>query len=87
MAEWVDWLSNGLPPYATYRAFNTVHTVTLDKSPGVQPLGVGEAWMHLWSDCSHMKTWAGATNACGNTQLCASLQSEIEANLHAVWAI
>ncbi|KAL3809437.1 hypothetical protein ACHAXA_004006 [Cyclostephanos tholiformis] len=27
------------------------------------------------------------TNACGNTQLCAGLQSGIEANLHAVWTI
>jgi hypothetical protein len=33
MANWVDWLSNGLPPYAAYRAVNTVHTVALDKKP------------------------------------------------------
>ena len=87
MAEWVDWLSNGLPPYAAYRAVNTVRSVALDKCPGVRPLGVGEVWMRLWSDCSHMKTKEMATNACGNTQLCAGLRSGIEANLHAVWAI
>jgi hypothetical protein len=34
-----------------------------------------------------MKTKATATNACGNTQLCAGLRSGIEANLHAVRAI
>jgi hypothetical protein len=34
-----------------------------------------------------MKTKAAATSACGNTQLCTSLRSGIEANLHAVWAI
>jgi len=34
MATWVDWLSNGLPSYAAYRAVNTVRTVALDKSPG-----------------------------------------------------
>jgi hypothetical protein len=61
--------------------------VALDKSLGVQPLGVGEVWMRLWSDCSHMKTKAVATSACGNTQLCAGLHSGIKANLHAVWAI
>jgi hypothetical protein len=74
MADWVDWLSNGLPPYTTCRrAVNTVQSVTLDKSLGVQPFGVGEAWMRFWSDCSHMKTRAEATNACRNTQLCAGL--------------
>ena len=38
MAKWVDWLSNGSPPYAAYRAVNTVRTVALDKCPGVRPL-------------------------------------------------
>ncbi len=73
MATWVDWLSNGSPPYAAYRAVNMVRTVALDKSPGVRPLGIGESWMRLWSDCSHTKTKVVATNACGNTQLCAGL--------------
>jgi hypothetical protein len=87
MATWVNWLSNGLPPYTAYRAVNTVCAITLDKSPGVRPLGVGEVWMRHWSDCSHMKTKAATTSACRNTQLYVGLQSGIEANLHAVWAI
>ena len=69
MATWVDWLSNGSPPYAAYHAVNMVRTVALDKSPGVHPLGIGESWeswMRLWSDCSHTKTKVAATNACGN---------------------
>ena len=84
MANWVDWLSNGSPPYAAYQAVNMVWAVALDKSPGVWPHGVGEVWMHLWSNCSHMKTKVAVTSACGNTQLCAGLQSGIKANLHAV---
>jgi len=84
MAAWVDWISNGSPPYAAYRAMNTLRTVALDKTPGVRPLGVGESWMRLWSDCSHTKMKVAATNACGNTQLCASLRSGIKANLHAI---
>jgi hypothetical protein len=87
MANWVHWLSNGLPPYATYRAVHMVPAVALDKRPGVWPLRVGEVWMRLWSDCSHMKTKVVSTSAWGNTQLCVGLRSEIEANLYAVWVI
>jgi hypothetical protein len=87
MANWVDWLSNGSPPYAAYLAVNTAFAIALDKSPGVQLRGVGKVWMQLWSDCSRMKTKAAVTSACGNTQLCTGLQSVIEANLHDVWAI
>ncbi|KAL3826902.1 hypothetical protein ACHAXA_000870, partial [Cyclostephanos tholiformis] len=79
MAKWVDWLGNGSPPYAAYHAVKMVRTVALDKYPGIRPLGVGEVWMRLRSDCVHMKTKVAATNACGNTQLCAGL--------HAIWAI
>ena len=81
MATWVDWLSNGSPPV------KMVCTIALDKTPGVHPLGVGESWMQLWSDCSYTKTNVAATNACGNTQLCADLWSGVKANLHAVRAI
>jgi hypothetical protein len=87
MATWVDCLSNSLPSYAGYPAVNTVCTVALNKTPGVQPLGIGESWMRLWLHCSHTKMKVAATNACGNTQLCAGLQSGIEANLHTIRAI
>ena len=73
MAMWVDWLSNGSPPYAVYHVVNTVCTVALNKCPGLRPLGVDEVWMRLWSNCSHTKTKMEAMNACGNTQLCAGL--------------
>jgi hypothetical protein len=69
IATWVNWLSEGSPPYAAYRAVNTVQPVTLEKCPGVRSLRVGQVWMRLWSDCSHMKTKVAATTACGNTQL------------------
>jgi hypothetical protein len=86
MTMWVDWLSNSSPPYAAYRAVNTVCTIALNKTPGVCLLGIGKCWMRLWSDCSHTKTKVEATNACGNTKHCAGLPG-IEANLHAVCAI
>ncbi len=88
MAEWMCWLSNGSPPYAAYCALNTVRELAADKWPGVRPsLGCGETWMQLMANCNHMQSKVGATAACGNTQLCAGLQSGIKANLHAVRAI
>ena len=45
IAEWVCWLSNGSPPYAAYRALNTVRELAADKRPGVRPLGCGETWI------------------------------------------
>jgi hypothetical protein len=57
MATWVDWLSNGSPPYAAYPAVNTVRTVALDKSPGVRPLGIGESCMRLWSAATPRQRW------------------------------
>ena len=85
MAMCIDWLSNGSPPYAVNRAVNTVRTIALNKC--LDPLGVGEVWMCLWSNCSHTKTKVEATNAYGNTQLCAGIRSGIEANLYAVRSI
>jgi hypothetical protein len=87
IAEWVCWLSNGSPPYAAYHALNTVRELAADKRPGVRPLGCGKTWMRLIANCNHVQSKVGATTACGNTQLCAGLQSGIEANLHAVRAI
>ena len=37
----VDWLSNGSPPWAAYRAFMYGRRIVLDKQPGVRPVGVG----------------------------------------------
>jgi hypothetical protein len=87
MATWVDWLSNGSPPYAAYRAVNTGCTADLDTTPGVRPLGIGECWMRLWSDCHHTKMKAEATNAYKNTQLCAGMWSSVKASLHTIRVI
>jgi hypothetical protein len=77
MAHWVVWLSSEAPPFAAYP----------DKMPGVRPLACKEIWMRLWADCLNSETKVGATTACGNVNLCAGLQADIEDNLHAVRAV
>ena len=42
LAAWTEWLSNGHPPCAAYRAMMYCRLVALDKCPGVRPLGFGE---------------------------------------------
>ena len=38
----IDWLANGSPPWAAYRAFISGHLITLGKQIGVRPVGFGE---------------------------------------------
>ena len=45
----VDWLSNGSPPWAAYCAFMSGRLIALDKQPDVRPVGVGETWRRLFA--------------------------------------
>ena len=38
----VDWLANGIPPWAAYCEFLSVFLITLDKQPGVCLVRLGE---------------------------------------------
>ncbi len=87
MAIRADILSNGLPPYTSYRALNAAHMLPADKKPGVRQLACGESWMRLLAQVNLEQPRGTATAACGNSQLCARLKSGIEGNLHAVYAI
>ena len=37
----VEWFSNGIPPWAAYREFVYGSLITLDKNPGVRRVGIG----------------------------------------------
>ena len=42
VAEMGEWLSNGRTPWAAYRALMSGRLISLDKSPGIRPVGIGE---------------------------------------------
>jgi hypothetical protein len=44
MADRVEWLSNGSPPWVAYRALMCQRLVAVDKQPGVRPMAIGEIW-------------------------------------------
>ena len=41
VGDFVEWLGNGRPPWATYRSLMSVRLIALDKQPGIRPVGVG----------------------------------------------
>ena len=47
LAQWADWMSNGSPAYASYRALNSSRMLAADKKPGIRPLACGEILMRL----------------------------------------
>jgi hypothetical protein len=84
LAEWANWLANGHPPWAAYRALMACRLVALDKQPGVRPVGIGEIIRRLIAKCVLETVGKEATSACDNLNLCAGLASGIEGAVHAI---
>jgi hypothetical protein len=84
MAAGTNWLANTSPPWAAYRAAMANRLVALDKQPGTRPVGIGEVYRRLRAKCLLKAIGLQATAACGNFNLCASLQAGIEGAVHAV---
>ena len=51
VAELTEWLGNGRPLWAAYRAMMSGQLIALDKQPGVRPVGVGGTWRRLMAKC------------------------------------
>ena len=50
VGDFVEWLGNGRPPWAAYRALMSGRLIALDKQPGIRPVGVGKTWGGSWSN-------------------------------------
>jgi len=89
MVLWANWLGNDMPPWPAYWALMACRLVTLDKQPGVRPVGIGESYQRLLAKCIISATGHHATAACDNLNLCAGLPVGIEGAIHAMgdtWA-
>ena len=60
------------------------HLVSLDKKPGVRPVGIGETLRRALDKLIMRSAGDQAKTACGNLQLCAGLEAGIEGATHAV---
>ncbi|KAL7463292.1 hypothetical protein ACHAXS_003674 [Conticribra weissflogii] len=86
MANWSEWLANESPPWAAYRATMATRAVAFNKFPGVRPLSIGESYRRLWARLIISQTRDQAKAACNTTELCAGLETGIDAAIHAVRA-
>ena len=83
VAEVGEWLSNGRPPWATYRALMSGRLIALDKSPGIRPVEIGETWRRLLAKCLLQVSGEEAKSACGTEQLAGGVEAGIEGAIHA----
>ena len=84
VAEMEEWLSNGRPPWAAYRALMSDWLIALDKSPGIRPVGIGETWRRLLAECLLRVSGQEAKTACGTDQLAGGMEAGIKGDIHAV---
>ena len=64
METFVDWLANGILPWAAYRAFMSGHLIALDKQAGLRPVGIGETWRHIFAKIILKVTGPESTLVC-----------------------
>ena len=69
---------------AAYRALMACCLVTLDKRPGVHPVGIIETLCQALAKLVMREAGDQAKTACGNLQLCAGLEASIEGETHTV---
>ena len=77
-----EWLGNGRPPWAAYRALMSGRLIALDKRPWIRPVGVGETWRRLMMKCLLKVDGPEAKSACDTNQLAGGLKAGIEGAIH-----
>ena len=79
-----NWMVNSSPPWSAYCALMPCRLVALDKSLGVRPMEIGETLLRDLDNLVMRVAGDQEKTACGNLQLCAGLEAEIEGVTHAV---
>ena len=84
VARLADWMAKFSLPWSDYRALMAFHLVSLDKRPGVHPVGIGETLRRSLAKLNMRSYGYQAKMACFNIQLCAGLKVGIEGATHAM---
>ena len=78
-----EWLTPP-PPWSDYRDIMECRRISIDKYPGVCPIGIGEKLRRATAKFVMRVSGYQEKTACGSLQLCAGLESGIEKVTHAV---
>ena len=73
----MEWLGNGRPPWAAYRALVSGRLIALDKQPNIRPVGVEETWRRMMAKCLLRVAGPEAKAVCGTTQLSGGVEAGI----------
>lgn len=87
VVEFTRWMANDTSPWVAIRALMANRLMTLNKCPGVRPVGIGEFWRRLFAKCVLKVVGTEAKEACGSAQLCTYLKADIKGAVHAVRAM
>ena len=84
VADLTDWVANSSSPCVAYRSLMACFLVSLDKRPGVCPIGIGETLRHAIAKLVIRVAGDQAKTVCGSLQLGAGLEAVIEGSTHTV---
>ena len=68
-------MANQNPTWAAYWEFMPGHLISLDKLPGICPVGVRETWRRIFAKCVLKVKGSDATHACKDDYLYDGLKS------------
>ena len=85
--DFTEWMANGRPPSAAYRSLMSGRLTSLDKQPGIRPVGVGETWRRLMEKWLLQVTGPEVKAACSTSQLDVGVEAEIEGAIHSMRVI
>ena len=82
--DFTEWMGNGRPPWATYRALMSGRLIAVDKQSKIRPVGVVKTWRKLMAKFLLRVTGPEAKAACKTIQLAGGVEAGIEDAIHAM---